>query len=136
MPAVTTLRPEFADSFPAAMQEGVLYVSIPYCTCGHLCCCGCGHEVVTPLSPARWSLTYDGQNVSLHPSVGNWALACQSHYWIRKGKVVWSRRYSPSEVAENREYDRRRLAEEIGEASTDKPVTGPRRPRRKRRSGS
>ncbi|MDH2348718.1 DUF6527 family protein [Bradyrhizobium sp. SSUT77] len=23
----------------------------------HLCCCGCGREVVTPLAPAQWRLT-------------------------------------------------------------------------------
>ena len=49
MTAVKFLRPEFADSFPAAMDPGVLYISIPYRTCGHLCCCGCGQEVITPL---------------------------------------------------------------------------------------
>jgi hypothetical protein len=93
----------------------VLYISIAYSTCGHLCCCGCGQEVITPLSPAQWSFTYDGENVSLAPSVGSWALSCQSHYWIRKGKVQWSRRYSPDEVAENRERDRRELAQQAGE---------------------
>lgn len=109
MTAVKFLRPEFADSFPAGMDLGVLYISIPYRTCGHLCCCGCGQEIITPLSPAQWSLTYDGENVSLTPSIGNWGLPCQSHYWIRKGKVRWSRRYSPAEIDENREHDRRRL---------------------------
>jgi hypothetical protein len=103
------LRPEFIDSFPAIMDPAVLYVSIPYRTCGHLCCCGCGQEVVTPLSPAQWSLTYDGENVSLTPSIGNWALPCQSHYWIRKGRVRRSRRYSSAEIVETRERDRRRL---------------------------
>ncbi|SCD42165.1 DUF6527 family protein [Streptomyces sp. OspMP-M43] len=115
MTAVGFLRPQFVESFPAAMEQEVLYVSIAYNTCGHLCCCGCGQEVITPLSPAQWSFTYDGENVSLTPSVGNWALSCQSHYWIRKGKVQWSRRYSPDEVAENRERDRHKLAQQPGE---------------------
>lgn len=106
MTAVGFLRPEFVENFPAAMEQGVLYVSIAYSTCGHLCCCGCGQEVITPLSPAQWSFTYDGESISLAPSVGNWALSCQSHYWIRKGAVQWSRRYSSAEVAENRERDR------------------------------
>ncbi|MEU8512628.1 DUF6527 family protein [Kitasatospora sp. NPDC048722] len=115
MTAVGFLRPEFAESFPATMEQGVLYISITYSTCGHLCCCGCGQEVITPLSPAQWSFTYDGENVSLTPSVGNWALPCRSHYWIRKGAVQWSRRYSPDEVAENRERDRHELAQQAGE---------------------
>lgn len=109
MTAVNFLRPAFTDSFPPAMDPGVVYISIPYRTCGHLCGCGCGQEVITPLSPAQWSLTYDGENVSLTPSIGNWALPCQSHYWIRKGKVRWGRRYSAAEIAETRERDRRRL---------------------------
>ncbi|MFF5931594.1 DUF6527 family protein [Streptomyces hydrogenans] len=105
-----TLRPVFTETFPQAMDAGVLYISIAYRTCGHLCCCGCGHEVVTPLSPAQWSLTYDGENVSLTPSIGNWSLPCQSHYWIRHGRVRWSRRYSPAEIDQNRDRDRRLLA--------------------------
>lgn len=104
-----TLRPVFTETFPSAMDTGVLYVSIPYRTCGHLCCCGCGHEVITPLSPAQWTLTFDGENVSLAPSIGNWSLPCQSHYWIRDGRVRWSRRYSAAEIDQNRARDRRLL---------------------------
>ncbi|MEO3862100.1 DUF6527 family protein [Acrocarpospora sp. B8E8] len=109
MTVVESLRPEFTESFPAAMSQGVLYISIPYRTCGHLCCCGCGQEVITPLSPAQWSLTYDGEKASLAPSIGNWGLSCQSHYWIHKSKVHWSRRYSPGEIADNRERDQQRI---------------------------
>jgi len=92
----------------------------PYHTCGHLCCCGCGQEVITPLSPAQWSFTYDGENVSLDPSVGNWALPCQSHYWIRKGKVHWGRHYSRTEIADNRERDQRQLTRHV-----NGPALGP-----------
>lgn len=126
MTAVNFLRPAFADSFPAAMEPGTLYVSIQYRTCGHLCCCGCGQEVITPLSPAQWSFTYDGENVSLAPSVGNWALPCQSHYWICKGKVRWSRPYSPAEIADNRERDRREFDQHTGDTAPG-PLTRMRR---------
>jgi Family of unknown function (DUF6527) len=119
---VNFLRPEFTETFPTVMDPGVLYISIPYRTCGHLCCCGCGQEVVTPLSRAQWSFTYDGENVSLTPSIGNWTLPCQSHYWVRKGKVRWSRRYSLAEVEENRRRDRRRL--ERRNASTEPGTAG------------
>ncbi|MFF9150339.1 DUF6527 family protein [Streptomyces sp. NPDC014861] len=105
-----TLRPVFTETFPQAMDAGVLYISIAYRTCGHLCCCGCGQEVVTPLSPAQWSLTYDGENVSLTPSIGNWSLPCQSHYWIRDGRVRWSSRYTPADIHQNQDRDRRLLA--------------------------
>lgn len=136
MSAVQRLRPAFVEAFPASMQDGVLYISTPFNTCGHLCCCGCGEEVVTPLSPAQWSLTYDGRNVSLRPSIGNWGLPCQSHYWIRQGEVVWSRRYTAEEIATNREDDRRRFVEHRDTPAPLAPLvpaTEPSASRRRRR---
>lgn len=124
MTALTNLRPEFVESFPPVMEPGVLYISIPYATCGHLCCCGCGEEVVTPLSPAQWTMTYDGQDVSLSPSIGNWSLPCQSHYWIRGGTVYWGRRYTAREIADNREHDRTDLQRHI-QSHRGQPATGP-----------
>ena len=55
----------------------------------HLCCCGCGNEVVTPLNPDGWRLTFDGESVSLHPSISNPDMDCRSHYWITRDKVCW-----------------------------------------------
>jgi hypothetical protein len=78
--------PEFIETFPPDLSDGVLYVSATYSTAAHLCCCGCGHEVITPLSRSQWVLTFDGQ-VSLRPSIGNWALPCRSHYVIVGGQV-------------------------------------------------
>lgn len=48
MTAMHFLRPAFVESFPATMDRGVLYIAILYRTCGHMCCCGCGQEVITP----------------------------------------------------------------------------------------
>ncbi|WP_318271273.1 hypothetical protein [Sphingobacterium cellulitidis] len=45
------LQHKFVEFMPEKVEEGVLYVSIEYCTAIHKCVCGCGHEVVTPLSP-------------------------------------------------------------------------------------
>lgn len=122
-----TLRPVFTEIFPPAMDAGVLYISIPYRTCSHMCCCGCGHEIVTPLSPAQWSLTYDGENVSLTPSIGNWSLPCQSHYWIRDGRVRWSRRYTPAEIERNQGSDRLLLAAHDRGEQRPRRMTGLRR---------
>lgn len=88
----------FVGLLPDTLEEGVLYISINYATAEHNCCCGCGHRVVTPLSPSDWSLTFDGRTVSLHPSIGNWSFPCKSHYWIRKNEIVWGRRFSPVEI--------------------------------------
>ncbi|MEX2374690.1 MAG: DUF6527 family protein [Dehalococcoidia bacterium] len=86
----TTLRPEFVETVPDSLETGVLYVSMPYATAIHLCACGCRQEVVTPISPSDWQLEYDGEAVTLRPSIGNWRLPCRSHYWIRRGRVDWA----------------------------------------------
>jgi hypothetical protein len=96
------LRHEFVDTIPDRLEPGVLYVSMRYRTAMHLCPTGCGEEVVTPLDRSDWTLTFDG-TVSLRPSVGNWGLACRSHYWITRDHVVWAATWSREEVARWRE---------------------------------
>jgi hypothetical protein len=79
---------QFVEVLPAHLEAGVLYISGTHNIVAHLCCCGCGREVVTPLSPAGWTLRYDGQ-VSLSPSIGNGAHDCRSHYVIQASRVRW-----------------------------------------------
>lgn len=93
-----TVQHQFVDIMPDTLQEGVVYVCIPYTTAVHLCLCGCGEEVVTPIRPTGWSLTFDGVAVSLHPSIGNWAFRCRSHYWITRNRVRWDRQWTHAEV--------------------------------------
>ena len=69
------------------IEEGKIYVSIAYATAVHKCACGCGKEVVTPLSPTDWKLIFDGKTVSLDPSIGNWGFPCRSHYWVRNNRA-------------------------------------------------
>ncbi|MFG3301452.1 DUF6527 family protein [Micromonospora chersina] len=87
----TIIEHRFVDSAPDVLDDGVLYVSIRYATALHLCPCGCGSEVVTPISRKGWSLTFDGVSVTLHPSVGNWNYPCRSHYWIRLNRIEWAK---------------------------------------------
>jgi hypothetical protein len=87
------------------MEDGVIYVSLEYDTAIHNCACGCGQQVVTPLSPTDWKLTYNGESVSLYPSIGNWEFECKSHYWVREGKVVWAEMWSEQRVRSGREAD-------------------------------
>jgi hypothetical protein len=110
---------EFVELMPKSLSEGVLYVSTAYATAVHLCCCGCGNRVVTPLSPAQWSITFDGDSISLTPSVGSHDLECASHYWIRKGKIRWSRTWSADEVAKGRDADRRDLSNHFSGAGKE-----------------
>lgn len=106
MTRIKSLKHEFVTYIPDALDDGVLYVSIPFATLVHKCCCGCGNEVVTPLDPTDWEMTFDGKSVSLSPSIGNWSLACQSHYWIFRNRVCWVRRLSDFEIKTGRAIDR------------------------------
>lgn len=100
---------EFIDDIPARLEDGKLYVSIRYRTAVHLCACGCGNKIVTPIKPAKWHLTFDGTTVSLTPSIGSWQFACRSHYWIRKNMVCWAKPWTDEQVHEGRESDAREL---------------------------
>ena len=103
---MTAIRPEFVEFVPLALSPGVIYISERYSTASHLCACGCGEKVVTPLSPADWQLVRRGALVSLYPSIGNWNYACRSHYWIRNNEIVWSSRLSSSRISRVQERDR------------------------------
>jgi len=107
MSRITSLTPEFVEHIPQQLDRGRLYVSVRFATAAHACCCGCGSEVVTPLSPTDWVLIFDGETVSLDPSIGNWSFECQSHYWIRRNRVEWARRWSREKIAAGRTEDRR-----------------------------
>lgn len=103
----SAIRAEFVDFIPDKLNDGVLYICEQYKTAAHKCCCGCGEEVITPLTPADWSIHVEGNAVSMHPSIGNWSFACQSHYWIKKNQVVWARAMSKQEIEHVRKRDRR-----------------------------
>src|SRR5437867_318170 len=75
------IKHAFVQFIPDTLDGGTVYVSIPFATAVHNCFCGCGREVVTPLSPTQWQLIFNGKTISLHPSVGSWSLPCMSHYW-------------------------------------------------------
>ncbi len=100
------LNHKFVHYIPEDLVEGVLYVSIPFVTAMHLCCCGCGNEVVTPLNPDGWHMTFDGESVSLFPSIGSWSLPCQSHYWIQRNQVWWARHFPKYETKAGQILDR------------------------------
>ena len=100
----------FVDSFPTPMEPGVLYISTLYSTAGHICPCGCGGEVVTKLSPARYRIIFDGE-ISLKPSVAAVGLECNSHYFIIRGDVDWQGKLDHREEARARASDQRAVEE-------------------------
>jgi Family of unknown function (DUF6527) len=95
---MTTLIHRFVTFIPDTLESGVIYVSLDFGTASHRCCCGCGREVVTPLAPAEWKLIFDGETISLYPSIGNWSFPCRSHYWIRNNQAKWVDDWTGDEV--------------------------------------
>jgi hypothetical protein len=102
------LQYKFVEFMPDEIEDGTLYISIEYCTAIHKCVCGCGNEVVTPLSPTDWEFAFDGKSVSLNPSIGNWNFECQSHYWIVRNKVKHARKWTDLEIDNGRDRDSKR----------------------------
>lgn len=100
------LKHQWVRFIPDTPEPGILYISREYNTATHLCCCGCGLEVVTPLNSAKWSVKDHGDSVSLFPSIGNWSFPCKSHYWIDHGRVKWAGTMANRQIARVRKSDR------------------------------
>lgn len=101
-----TITHKFVNVIPDAIDEGVVYISMPFSTAVHKCFCGCGNEVVTPLGPTDWRLTRDGNTITLDPSIGNWSFPCKSHYWITNNQVHSARRWNQEEINTVRKIER------------------------------
>lgn len=102
------IRLERAHFMPARLEPGVLYVCEEFGTAAHLCACGCGAKVRTPLGPAEWTLKETRQGPSLRPSIGNWQEACRSHYWIRAGQIIWLDPFTQEEALAGRIMEQER----------------------------
>jgi len=100
------LTPRFVDIIPEQLENEVLYISGRYSTAAHKCCCGCNEEVITPIAETDWSLLINDDYVTLYPSIGNWSFTCQSHYWIRRNKVIWAGRMTQQLIDKGRANDR------------------------------
>ena len=98
------LKPVFVETIPQLpdMETGTLYVSMRFATLSHLCPCGCGRLVDVTLDPATRSLTYDGEYLTLRPSIGV-KFPCESHYSIIRNAIRW---YPPMSQSEGKWYNR------------------------------
>lgn len=104
---IKNLKPEYVEHLPDQLAEGVLYICEDFELTAHKCCCGCGEDVITKLGHAKWELIKNQNTVSLYPSIGNWNYKCQSHYWIRKNRVLDAGMMSEKEISYIQEKDRR-----------------------------
>ncbi len=114
------LQYSFVDFIPAELRNGILYISVKYSTASHLCCCGCGERVVTPITPTDWKIIFNGESVSLHPSIGNWGFRCRSHYFIKQNKIVWANSTTDENVKQIRRADNENKAAYYGKRSSNK----------------
>jgi len=90
---------------PKELEPGNLYVSEEFGVAGHLCPCGCGNKIITPLGPTEWSFKAYRGKPTLYPSIGNWQLPCRSHYWINNGEIEWSYQWSDEQIKEGYQYE-------------------------------
>lgn len=104
----TSITHKFVELIPDVIENRVIYISLSYSTAIHKCLCGCGNEVVTPFSPRDWKLIFEGEFISLDPSVGNWSFKCQSHYWIIRNKVRWCEKWSSRRIDVTRKMDQQK----------------------------
>ncbi len=110
-------RLERVHYMPKQLQPGVLYVSEEFGAAAHLCACGCGSKIRTPLHPTEWSVEETGAGPSLWPSVGNWQQACHSHYWIEGGEVRWGNQWTREQIEAGRCDEEQRRADYFAELS-------------------
>ncbi|MES2535407.1 MAG: DUF6527 family protein [Pseudomonadota bacterium] len=113
----TELLPRFVKVIPRKLGPGVLYVSTEYGTAVHSCCCGCGQEVVTPLTPTDWRLTIVGETISLWPSIGNWNLPCRSHYVIKRNRVIEAGSWGKARIEAEQKKDKAAKAKFYAQAA-------------------
>ncbi|MEW8350286.1 MAG: DUF6527 family protein [Candidatus Thiodiazotropha taylori] len=105
MRRVTYLNYRFVESFPKNLEAETLYIALEFRTMTHICCCGCGQKVITPLSPKDWKFTFDGDSISVSPSIGNWSFPCRSHYFIQSNKVLWAEDWNNTKIQRARNID-------------------------------
>jgi hypothetical protein len=99
---MTKIKLKRVHYIPKDLEPGVLYISEEFGAAAHLCACGCGAKIRTPLGPTEWSFTETPIGPTLSPSIGNWQQPCQSHYFIRNGHVVWAPKWTLEQIEAGR----------------------------------
>lgn len=102
------IRVQHVRYIPKDLAPGVLYVSKAFGTAAHLCPCGCGSKIRTPLGPTEWAVEETSKGPTLRPSVGNWQKPCQSHYWIWRGEIRWCDKWSSEQIASGKHAEEKR----------------------------
>lgn len=104
------IRLEHVQYMPKVLEVGTMYVSMEFGTAAHLCACGCGEKIRTPIGPAEWRVEETSTGPTLLPSVGNWQQSCQSHYIIWRGEIQWEGQWTEKQIAVGRIREQMRLS--------------------------
>jgi hypothetical protein len=126
----THLEHRFVHYIPEQLEPGVIYISMEYATAAHSCCCGCGEQVITPFTPTDWKLMFDGETVSLWPSIGNWNFPCRSHYIIRNSRVLCAKLWDDKQIQGGRHLDKKRKEKHFEQKNSceERSTTRPQEP--------
>ncbi len=105
---IDRFRLQRVQYIPKSLEPGILYVSEEFDVAAHLCACGCGTKVTTPLGPTEWKFSEKDGVPSLWPSIGNWQLPCRSHYSIIESQTRWGEQWSEAQVLAGRKAEEAR----------------------------
>jgi Family of unknown function (DUF6527) len=105
---INTIKVKLVHYVPKELEPGFLYVSKEFGIAGHMCPCGCGNKIITPIGPTDWSLTIKKSKPTLYPSIGNWQIPCRSHYWIKDGSIQWSSQWTKDQILTGRQKEEER----------------------------
>lgn len=105
---VDYFEPVYVEFIPLNIEEGKLYISMRYGTATHMCPCGCQSKVVTPLGPSGWTMKFNGK-ISLSPSIGNYHLECNSHYFIEENQIIWVQMKFKDKLKDKQKGKRKKL---------------------------
>ena len=115
---------ERVEYMPKVLEPGILYFAEEYGAAAHLCACGCGTKIRTPIAPTEWRISEGPKGMSLEPSVGNWQQPCRSHYWIDEGEVIWSGQWTDEQIEAGRKREAARRAEHFDSKTSKKRKRG------------
>jgi hypothetical protein len=97
------------ERLPSVLDEETVYVSEEYELAALKCACGCEHRVTLLLNDGH-TVTEIAGLADISPSIGVWDAECKSHFFIRRGKVIWGKEFSDAEI---RSAMRRQLASHV-----------------------
>ena len=95
MPRLNEIEPVFVELIPDfdKHEPGKVYISDAQKMATHLCACGCGFIIVTPIEKGFWWYMMDaGGKLILRPSIGSIPMPCGSNYHITHNRVEWMSR--------------------------------------------